>query len=409
MSRRLAFGAGLVTLAALAAGVAPARAEISDGVVRIGVLNDMSSLYADYTGQGSVVAAHLAAEDFAREALDIKVEIVAADHQNKPDVGTAIARKWRDLDKVDAIVDVPNSGVALAVNEVLRNSRMAFLASSTASSDLTGKACSPNTVQWTFDTWALANSTGKAVIERGGTSWFFITADYAFGHVLEHDAANVVAAQGGTVVGAARHPINTADFSSYLLQAQTSGAKVIAFANAGGDTSTSLKQAAEFGIGRNSGQMLAGLLMFVNDVHAIGLETAQGLLLTEAFYWDLNDATRAWSKRFAERQGGKMPSMNHAGVYSAVLAYLRAVEAARSDDGVTVVNRMKQAPIHDPLFGDVTVRADGRAVHPMYLFQVKSLAESKGPYDYYKLVATIPADQAFRPLAAGGCPLVKKD
>jgi branched-chain amino acid transport system substrate-binding protein len=381
-------------------------AEISDGVVRIGVLNDQSSLYADAAGPGSVLAAQMAVEDFGPLGPGIKVEVVSADHQNKPDVGSAIVRRWLDVDGVDAIVDVPNSGVALAVNEIVRGSKHAFLASSTASSDLTGKFCSPNTVQWTFDTWSIANATVKSVAQRGGSSWFFLTADYAFGYALERDGSAAVAANGATVVGSVRHPIGTSDFSSFLLQAQSSKAKVIGLANAGGDTSTAIKQAAEFGIPQG-GQTIAALLVFISDIHSLGLQTAQGLLFTEAFYWDLTDDTRAWSKRFAARNGGKMPTMNHAGVYSSVLAYLIAVKAANSDDARVAVAEMKKAPIDDKLFGRVVVRADGRAIHNMYLFRVKTPSESKGPWDYYTLVNTIPANQAFRPMDQGGCPMVK--
>jgi branched-chain amino acid transport system substrate-binding protein len=396
----------LAVAATMVFSISGADAEISDGVVRIGVLNDQSSLYADAAGPGSVLAAQMAVEDFGPLGPGIKVEVVSADHQNKPDVGSAIVRRWLDVDGVDAIVDVPNSGVALAVNEIVRGSKHAFLASSTASSDLTGKFCSPNTVQWTFDTWSIANATVKSVAQRGGSSWFFLTADYAFGYALERDGSAAVAANGATVVGSVRHPIGTSDFSSFLLQAQSSKAKVIGLANAGGDTSTAIKQAAEFGIPQG-GQTIAALLVFISDIHSLGLQTAQGLLFTEAFYWDLTDDTRAWSKRFAARNGGKMPTMNHAGVYSSVLAYLIAVKAANSDDARVAVAEMKKAPIDDKLFGRVVVRADGRAIHNMYLFRVKTPSESKGPWDYYTLVNTIPANQAFRPMDQGGCPMVK--
>lgn len=383
-----------------------AHAEISNGVVKIGVLNDQSSLYADAAGPGSVLAAQMAVEDFGSLGPGLKLEVVSADHQNKPDIGSAIVRRWFDVDGVDAVLDLPNSGVALAVNEITRGSRHALLASSTASSDLTGKACSPNTVQWTFDTWSIANATVKSVVERGGASWFFLTADYAFGQALERDGKAAVAANNAKVVGSVRHPIGTSDFSSFLLQAQSSKAKVIGLANAGGDTSTAIKQASEFGIPQG-GQTLAALLVFISDVHAIGLQTAQGLLFTEAFYWDLNDRTRQWSKRFAARNNGKMPTMNHAGVYSSVLAYLNAVKETNSDDGAKVIAKMKERPIQDDLFGAVTVRPDGRAIHDMYLFKVKKPEESKGPWDYYALVNVIPADKAFRPIAEGGCPLVQ--
>jgi len=358
---------------------------------------------------GTVAAAQLAAEDFAKEAGPgaPRVEILSADHQNKADVGAATARRWVDQDGVVAVVDVPNSAVALAVNQVMRDKDRTFLASSSATSDLTGKFCAPTTVQWTFDTWALANGTARALAKAGGDTWFFITADYAFGQALSRDAAALVKTNGGKVLGEARHPLDTTDLSSYLLTAQASGARVIALANAGTDTSNTIKQAAEFGVGQDGKQRLAGLLVFLTDVDALGLQTAQGLVLTEAFYWDLNDRTRAWSKRFAERAGGRMPTMNHAGVYSSTLAYLRAAKAADSASGTKVVAQMGSAPIEDPLFGTTTIRRDGRAVHDMYLFEVKKPAESKGRWDYYKLAATIPADQAFRPIAEGGCLLAQ--
>jgi branched-chain amino acid transport system substrate-binding protein len=387
--------------AALASGAAPAQTS-----VKIGVLSDMSSLYADLAGQGSVVAARMAVEDFGAAQKGLKVEIVSADHQNKPDVGSNIVRQWIDVDKVDVIVDVPTSSVALAVNDVVREKNKVFLVSGAATSDLTGPKCSPNTVHWTYDTWALANGTGKAIVKTGGTTWFFITADYAFGHALERDTAAVVEANGGKVLGRVRVPLNTSDFSSFLLQAQGSKAKIIGLANAGGDTVNSIKQAAEFGI-VSGGQNLAGLLVFITDVHALGLQTAQGLIMTEAFYWDRNEASRAFAKRFAPQYKGNMPTMVQAGVYSAVLHYLKAVEALKGDaDGKAVVAKMKEIPTDDPLFGKGTIRADGRKIHDMYLFEVKKPAESKGPWDYYKLRATIPAAEAFRPLKDGNCPLV---
>src|SRR6266850_6631967 len=393
---------GILTLLA-----SPAAAEISDGVVKIGVLNDQSSLYADLAGQGSVVAARMAVEDFGAAATGLKVEIIFADHQNKADVGSQIASKWYDADKLDVIVDVPNSGVALAVNQITRDKKKAFLISSAASSDLTGKACSPNTVHWTYDTWALANGTGNALVKQGADSWFFITADYAFGHALERDVEAVVLKNGGKVLGKVRHPLNTQDFPSFLLQAQASKAKIIGLANAGGDTTNAIKQAAEFGIVKG-GQNLAGLLVFITDVHALGLDKAQGLIFTESFYWDMNDKTRAFAKRFAELDRGIHPTMIHAGVYSATLHYLKAVEALKGDDGTKVIAKMKEMPTDDPLFGKGSIRADGRKLHPMYLFEVKKPSESKGPWDYYKLVGTTPADQAFRPLSESACPLVKK-
>jgi len=391
--------------AALITGAAQAQDQ-SDGVVKIGVLDDMSSLYADLAGPGSVVAARMAVEDFGAAAKGLKVEIVSADHQNKPDVGSNITRQWIDVDKVDVIVDVVTSSVALAVNEVVRDKNKVLLVSGAATSDLTGPKCSPNTIHWTYDTWALANGTGKAIVKTGGDSWFSITADYAFGHALERDTAAVVEANGGKVLGRVRVPINTSDFSSYLLQAQQSKAKIIGLANAGGDTINSIKQAAEFGIVAG-GQNLAGLLVFITDVHALGLQTAQGLIMTEAFYWDRNDASRAFAKRFAAQSKGNMPTMVHAGVYSSVLHYLKAVAALKDDsDGKAVVAKMKELPTDDPLFGQGTVRADGRKIHDVYLFEVKKPAESKGPWDYYKLRATIPAAEAFRPLKNGNCPLV---
>jgi branched-chain amino acid transport system substrate-binding protein len=383
-----------------------AQAQVSDNLIKIGVLSDMSSLYTDLSGAGSVLAARMAVEDSGIERRGIKVEIVSADHQNKPDVGSNIARQWYDVDKVDVIVDTPNSGVALAVNQITRDKGKAFLVSGAASSDLTGKACSPNTIHWTYDTWMLANGTGSAIVKTGGDSWFFLTADYAFGHALERDTEAVVLKNNGKVLGKVRHPLNTQDFSSFLLQAQSSKAKIVGLANAGGDTTNSIKQAAEFGIVKG-GQNLAGLLVFLTDVHSLGLPTAQGLILTNTFYWDMNDQTRAFAKRFAPRDKGIHPTMIHAGVYSAVTHYLKAVEALKSDDGTKVIARMKETPTDDPLFGKGTIRADGRKIHPAYLVEVKKPAESKGPWDYYKIRATIPADQAFRPLAEGGCPLVK--
>jgi len=398
----------LVIMAALGLIAAPAaQAQVSDGVIKIGVLTDMSSLYADLSGQGSVIAARMAVEDFGAAKKGMKVEIISADHQNKADVGSGIARQWLDSDKVDVIVDTPNSAVALAVSQIVKEKGKAFLVSGAASSDLTGKACSPNTIHWTYDTWALANGTGSAIVKTGGDSWFFLTADYAFGHALERDTEAVVLKNGGKVLGKVRHPLNTADFSSFLLQAQSSKAKIIGLANAGGDTTNAIKQAAEFGIVKG-GQSLAGLLVFITDVHALGLQTAQGLIFTEAFYWDLNDKTRTFSKRFAELDRDIHPTMIHAGVYAATLHYLKAVEALKSDDGTKVIAKMKETPTDDPLFGKGTIRADGRKLHPMYLFEVKKPSESKAPWDYYKLRATIPAEQAFRPIDQGDCPLVKK-
>jgi branched-chain amino acid transport system substrate-binding protein len=398
----------LLSLSALALALAcgTAQAQVTDGVVRIGVMTDMAGLYSDISGPGSVVAARMAAEDSGVAAKGIKVEVLGADHQNKPDVGSNIVRRWIDVNNVDVIVDVPTSSIGLAVSEIVKAKNKVFLVSGAATSDLTGKACSPNTVHWTYDTWALANGTGKAVVQTGGKTWFFVTADYAFGYALERDTAAVVEANGGKVLGAVRHPFPGTDFSSFLLQAQASKAQVIAFANAGGDTINSIKQAAEFGL-VEGGQMLAGLLVFVNDVHALGLRTAQGLIFTESFYWDRNDASRAFAKRFAPQSKGNMPSMVQAGVYGAVLHYLKAVTALQSDaDGKAVVAKMKDTPTDDPLFGKGTIRADGRKIHDMYLLEVKKPEESKGPWDYMKIRATIPAAEAFRPLKDGGCPLV---
>jgi branched-chain amino acid transport system substrate-binding protein len=398
---------GIAVAAALGAGATAAEAQISDNVIKIGVLSDMSSLYTDLAGAGSVVAAKMAVEDSGIEKRGYKVEIISADHQNKPDVGSNIARQWYDVDKVDVIVDVPNSGVALAINQITKDKGKAFLAVGPGTSDLTGKACSPNTVHWSYDTWMLANGTGTAITKQGGDTWFFISADYAFGAALERDTTAAVTRNGGKVIGGVKAPINNQDFSSFLLQAQASKAKIIGLANAGGDTTNSIKQAAEFGIVKG-GQKLAGLLVFLTDIHALGLQTAQGLTFTETFYWDMNDQTRAFSKRFAPADKGIHPTMVHAGVYASVLHYLKAVEALKSDDGTKVIAKMKEMPTDDPLFGKGSIRVDGRKIHPAYLVQVKTPAESKAPWDYYKIVATIPADQAFRPLADGDCSLVKK-
>ena len=397
----------LITLLALALPLGVAHAQISDGIIKIGVLNDQSSLYADLAGQGSVVAARMAVEDFNAAAKGLKVEIIFADHQNKTDVGSQIARQWYDAEKVDLILDVPNSGIALAVNQIAREKKKALVISSAASSDLTGKACSPNTVHWTYDTWALANGTGNAVVKTGGDSWFFITADYAFGHALERDVEAVVLRNGGKVLGKVRHPLSTQDFSSFLLQAQASKAKIVGLANAGADVTNSIKQGAEFGIVKG-GQNFAGLLVFITDVHALGLEKAQGLIFTETFYWDMNEQTRAFAKRFAERNRGIHPTMIHAGAYAGTLHYLKAVEALKSDDGTRAIAKMKEMATDDPLFGKGVIRADGRKIHPAYLFEVKKPAESKYPWDYYKVRATIPANEAFRPIDQGDCPLVKK-
>jgi branched-chain amino acid transport system substrate-binding protein len=391
-----------VAAAALFASAAACHAETE---VKIGILNDRSSLYADLGGEGSVIAAKFAIEDFKASEKGLKVEVLSADHQNKPDVAVNKAREWYDQDGVDAIFDVPNSGVALAVSAITQEKNKVFINSGAASSDLTGPKCTPNTIHWTYDTWNLAHGTGSAMVKAGGNTWFFLTADYAFGHALERDTSSVVVAEGGKVLGSVKVPLNSQDFSSFLLQAQSSGAKVVGLANAGGDTINSIKQAAEFGIVQG-GQKLAGLLVFLTDVHSLGLKTAQGLVLTETFYWDLNDSTRTWSDRFM-KVTNKRPTMVQAGVYAGVLHYLKAVHATGSaKDALKVVAKMKELPAEDALFGKSTVRADGRVIHDSYLFEVKKPEESKGPWDYYKLIATTPADKAFRPMSEGGCPLV---
>jgi branched-chain amino acid transport system substrate-binding protein len=396
-------------LACTAFGLAsPAVAQ--DKTIKIGVLSDMASLYADVAGPNSVAAVKMAVEDSGLKAKGWTIEVVSGDHQNKPDIGVNIARKWIDADKVDVIADTPNSGVALAVSNLAKEKNSVLLNSGAASADLTGKACTPNTVSYTYDTYMLANGTGKALTKVGGDTWFFLTVDYAFGHALERDTTSAVTANGGKVAGSVKHPLNTSDFSSFLLQAQSSKAKVIGLANAGGDTSNSIKQAAEFGIVAG-GQKLAALLLFINDVHALGLKTAQGLTFTESFYWDLNDQTREWSKRFQKvSPKGSMPSMVVAGLYAEILHYLKAMEALGGNphDGAKVVAKMKELPTDDPLFGKGPLRADGRRLIPAYLFEVKKPEESKGPWDYYKLIATIAPEDAAKPLEASDCPLVKK-
>ncbi len=399
--------AALIALAGLGLA-APALAQ--DKVVKIGVLNDMSSLYADIGGPNAVVAVKMAVEDSGLLAKGWKIDVIGGDHQNKPDVGVNIARQWIDTEKVDAIADTPNSGVALAVNNIVKEKNSVLLNNGAATADLTGKACTPNTISYSYDTYMLANGTGKALTKAGGDSWFFLTADYAFGAALERDTTAVIKANGGKVLGGVKHPLNTSDFSSFLLQAQSSKAKIIGLANAGGDTTNAIKQAAEFGIVQG-GQKLAALLLFINDVHALGLKTAHGLTFTESFYWDLNDQTRAWSKRFQERVSNHaMPSMTQAGNYAAVLHYLKAMEALGGNphDGAKVVAKMKELPTDDPLFGNGPLRADGRRLIPAYLFEVKTPEESKGPWDYYKLIATIAPEDAAKPLKDSECPLVKK-
>jgi branched-chain amino acid transport system substrate-binding protein len=397
----------LGTAIALVAGTG---AFAQDKNVKVGVLSDQSGLYADLGGPGSVLAAQMAAEDSGLKAKGWKIDIISGDHLNKPDVGANIARQWFDVDKVDTIVDVPNSGVALAVNTVVKEKNGVYINSGAASSDLTNAQCSPNTVHWTYDTYMLAHSTGAALVKAGGDTWFFLTADYAFGAALERDTTAVINAAGGKVLGGVKHPLSTSDFSSFLLQAQSSKAKIIGLANAGGDTTNSIKQAAEFGIVKG-GQKLAALLLFLTDVHAIGLETAQGLNFTETFYWDMNDQTRAFSKRFSDRmKNNNEPTMVQAGVYAGLLHYFKALDAmgGNTHDGIKIVDKMKSMPTDDPLFGKGTIEANGRKLHPAYLFEVKKPSESKGPWDYYKLVGTTSADQAFRPLSESTCAFLKK-
>ncbi|WP_298260176.1 ABC transporter substrate-binding protein [Bradyrhizobium sp.] len=393
---------------ALAVGAA-SGALAQDKTAKVGVLTDLSGLYADLGGQGSIVAAEMAIEDSGMKAKGWKIDLVSADHQNKPDTGTAIARRWIDTEKVDVLTDVLNSGVALAVSNVVKEKNAILLDSGAGSSELTNTQCTPNTIHFTYDTYMLAHSTGSAMVKAGGDSWFFITADYAFGHALENDTTAVVKASGGKVLGSVNVPLNTPDFSSYLLQAQASKAKVIGLANAGGDTTNSIKQASEFGIVKG-GQKLAGLLLFLTDVHSLGLNVAQGLSLSETFYWDMNDQTRAFSKRFGERmKNHAMPTMVQAGVYASLVHYFKALDAIGGNphDGAKVVAKMKEMPTNDPLFGKGSIRIDGRGIHPAYLFEVKKPSESKGEWDLYKLIGTTPGDQAFRPLSESKCPLVK--
>ena len=381
---------------------APAAAQ--NGPVKLGVLTDMSSLYADNGGRGSVVGAQMAVDDFNGKVLGRSVQIVAGDHQNKADVGSAITRRWLENEGVEVILDVPNSAVALAVQGITRDKKKLFLATGAATSRLTGDECSMTGVHWTYDTYALSQGTTKAISRLGARTWFFLSADYSLGAQLEADSRKVIDATGGKVVGAVKHPINTPDFSSFLLQAQSSKAEVIALADAGGDFINAVKQAAEFGITRE--QKLAGLIVFIADIHSLGLQSAQGLLLSSAFYWDLNDETRAWSKRFIEKTQ-KVPTMIHAGTYGAVMHYLKAVEAAGTLDGPTVAAKMREMPVNDFMTKNGRIRQDGRLVRDMYLFRVKSPEESKYRFDYYKLLATIPGDEAFKPMEEGGCPLLK--
>jgi len=391
----------------LAAWAVPASAQLSNDVVKVGVATDMASLYSDINGPGAVIAAQMAIDDFGGSVLGKKIELLSGDIQNKADVAATLAGRWYDSENVDVILGAGASSSSIAIQGVAGEKKKVFLAVDPASSDITGKLCNPYTVHWVYDTSALANGTGSAVVKAGGKTWFFLTADYAFGYALQRDVSAVVTANGGKVLGEVKHPINTNDFSSFLLQAQASKAEVIGLANAGGDTINSIKQAAEFGIVKG-GQKLAGLLVFVSDVHSLGLERAQGLSLTEAFYWDLNDKTRAFSKRFAEKFKGRMPTMIQAGFYSATLAYLNAVKAAGTDNPDKVMATLKETKWDDPVFGKSYIRPDGRNVHDMYLFEVKKPSESKGPWDYYKFIATIPGDQAFRPMDQGNCPMVAK-
>ncbi len=398
----------LAAACVLTAGFGAARAQVSGDVVKIGVLNDQSGPYADLGGKGAVMAAQMAADDFGGKVLGKPIQIVGADHQNKPDIASNIVNQWLDTENVDVVSDVPTSSVALAIQEITKNKNRIHLNSGAASSDLTGKACSPTGIHYAYDTYALANGTGSTLVKEGGDTWYFITADYAFGHALEKDTTTAVTAAGGKVLGAVRHPFpGTTDFSSFLLQAQSSGAKVVGFANAGADTINSIKQAGEFGLVAG-GQKLAGLLVFLSDIHSLGLKTSQGLVITDGWYWDRDDESRAWAKKFADKHGGKMPTMVQASVYSSTMHYLKAVDAAKTDEAKAVVAKMREMPINDFFAKNGKIREDGRMVHDMLLVQVKKPEESKGPYDYYKILRVIPAEQAFRPMKAEfGCPLVK--
>ncbi|UEM12028.1 ABC transporter substrate-binding protein [Bradyrhizobium barranii subsp. barranii] len=397
--------AALVSAAGLlsAALIVPASAQQTP--LKIGVLSDFSSVYSDIGGQGNVEATKMAIEDFGGQMFGKPIEMVAADVLNKADVASTIARKWWETEGVDMIIDLPTSATALAVMELSKQYEKVMIVTDAASSDITGKSCSPYTAHWTYDTYSNAHTVGSAIVKNGGDSWFFLTADYVFGHSIERDTGDVVKAAGGKVLGSVKHPLNTADFSSFLLQAQASKAKIIGLANGGGDTINAIKQAGEFGIVAG-GQNLAAIVMFISDVHSLGLKLAQGLIITEAYYWDLNDKTRAFGKRFQERIK-RMPTMNQAATYSATLHYLKAVQAAGTKDTKTVMAKMRELPVKDAFTDNGILREDGRMVHSMFLFQVKKPEESRGPWDYYKLLAEVPADQAFRPLKDGGCPLVK--
>ncbi|WP_029009976.1 ABC transporter substrate-binding protein [Azospirillum halopraeferens] len=390
-------------VAALVSGAA--HAQMSDGVIKIGMLSDRSGIYADINGEGSAIAARLAAEEFGNAINGTPIEIIVGDHQNKADIAANLARQWIDTERVDVVADVPNSAAALAVQVITRDKKRLFLMSGPGSTDLTGKECSPYGFHWTWDNHAVASATARALVEQGRKSWYFVTADYAFGHSLEAEATGTVKQLGGTVTGGVRHPLGTSDFSSFLLQAQASGAEVVAFANAGGDTINAVKQASEFGLPQG-GQTMAGLLLNVNDVHALGLEISQGLMLANSFYWDMTDETRAWSKRFEERTGRK-PSMNQAGVYSSVRHYLKAVQEIGTDDADKVAARMRSLPVNDMMMKDVRIADNGRVMNHMYLLQVKTPAETQYPWDYFKVLQDIPGDRAYIDPQKSGCPLVK--
>src|SRR5438477_8101488 len=399
-----------VLLAAALASAASGAAFAQDKTIKIGVLTDNSGLYSDLGGAGSTLAAQMAVEQSGFAAKGWKIDVISADHQNKPDIGTNIARQWIDVEKVDIFMDVPNSGVALAVSNLVKEKNAIMINTGAASSDLTNAQCSPNTIHWVYDTYMLANSTGQALVKAGGDTWYFLTADYAFGAALERDTTAVVVKSGGMVIGTVKHPLNSSDFSSFLLQAQASKAKIIGMANAGGDTTNTIKQAAEFGI-VSGGQKLAGLLLFITDVHSLGLKVAQGLNFTETFYWDLNDGTRAFSKRFSERAKNKAePSMVQAGVYAGLIHYFKALDALGGNphDGLKVVEQMKSLPTDDPLFGKGSIQPNGRTLHSAYLFEVKKPSESKAPWDFYKLVGTVPGDQAFTPRDKRSCAQVRE-
>jgi branched-chain amino acid transport system substrate-binding protein len=385
--------------------IGPALAQQPAAPLKIGVLSDFSSVYSDIGGQGNVEATKMAIEEFGGQMFGKPIEMVSADALNKADVAAGIVRKWYDNEAVDMIIDMPTSATALAGMELSKQFEKIMIVTDAASSDITGKSCSPYTAHWTYDTYSNAHAVGSAIVKNGGDTWFFLTADYLFGHSVERDTSDVVKAAGGKVLGSVKHPLNTPDFSSFLLQAQASKAKIIGLANGGGDTINAIKQAGEFGIVAG-GQNLAAIIMFISDVHSLGLKMAQGLIVTEAYYWDLNDKTRAFGKRFLERTK-RMPTMNQAATYSATLHYLKAVQAAGTRDTKTVMAKMREMPVRDAFTDNGKLREDGRMVHSMYLFQVKKPEESKGPWDYYKLLAEVPGDQAFRPLKDGGCPLVK--